>query len=211
MSNSVQADALPTYLKFKASPATVEVHSFLEQALLEFERKMKTSNGIPTKALAENFLQPILMLFHQWMVGAHNDILEHMHEVADYLSEGPDVDPDLAASAGDFLLELPEQLEAVKVAIVAALDQAQTTDEVVAARLALGKLTELAGNGHSIGEAIQDALVQGKDDDEDEPEDGADDESDGGGGVGDADDDLFEEDGSDVEPADADDAPSSEE
>lgn len=100
------AENFPSYVRFKPSPVAIEMHTNLTQQLQMFERKISTSNNIPVKALAEQHLLPIVLLLHQWMLAAQADLLEHTHDIANFIQDEnshESIDPDLLVVTIDFL------------------------------------------------------------------------------------------------------------
>jgi len=86
--------------EFRPRPATTTLHDALAMELDQLDRRIKTSNNIPSKTLAEHVMV-LLLGMHQWIAAQGQDLADYSQAIA--ASVDGSIEP---ASLGDDDIEL---------------------------------------------------------------------------------------------------------
>lgn len=97
--------------EFRPRPATTSLHDALALELDQLDRRIKTSNNIPSKTLAEH-LMILLLGMHQWITAQGQDIADYAQSIASTIEGGEA--PTLDDEEIGLLAVVCEHLEAVQ-------------------------------------------------------------------------------------------------
>jgi hypothetical protein len=98
--------------EFRPRPATTSLHDALALELDQLDRRIKTSNNIPSKTLAEH-LMVLLLGMHQWITAQGQDIADYAQAIAASV-EGGGEPPTLDDEEIGLLAAVCEHLEATQ-------------------------------------------------------------------------------------------------
>jgi len=177
-------EGFPKYMRYQPGADTIEFHTQVGNLLGGLDQKLRTSNHLQAHQLAADFLMPLLALTQQWQLCTQRDMLQHTHDLAEFLASenvggmdeafGEMVNGHLEAL--DELLNLVAPLTSMGgVAEFAALDAGQLEQKQAQLSTVIERVKVSGGEIH---EAVATALAD-EDEEEEEEEEGEAEDGDG--------------------------------